>query len=312
MTDWAAPGSAPAQPGVAPGADAGPDGGRTGERTAVPLPPPPVPLRPLTIPDLLDGSFAILKRRPRDVVLLAACFVIPVEVLTAIALRDLVGDAGVTAFTDPGSALTDAGEGSGDGVAIAASLLGGTLSLVLLAGALTVVVEAWMRDVDVRPGEAVVATLRRSPVLVLAALLVKVLEAAGLFAFGIGAYVAMALCHVVTPAVMTGGTAGRRGPFAAVARSIALTRRRFTASLLVPAEVGLIALLVGFGFQLIPEVGAALTPDDWDWLVRASGQIASQLVIVPFVAGVAVLYHLDLRMRVEGYDVALRAERLDG
>ena len=55
-----------------------------------------------------------------------------------------------------------------------------------------------------------------------------------------------------------------------------------------------------------------VTSDSWNWLARAVGATLVQLVVTPFTASVAVLYHLDLRIRIEGYDIErrLRAEEV--
>jgi hypothetical protein len=298
---WAAPDSAPAQPtrATVDEVPAGP-APRRPERE---LPPVPVALRPMTVPDLLDGAFAILERRPRDVLAIAAVLIIPVEVLSAVLLRDVLGEEGLTGLADPSTAFGSEGEVVGAGAALTSVAIG-TVSLALLAGALGVLVDGWYRGRDVGPWEAVGVALRRSWALVLGTVLVHVLEGVGLLAFGIGAYLAMALCHVVSPAV----TVESLGPLAAIRRSVQLTRRRIGLALTVPGLVGVVGLLVGFGFQSVPELATAVVPDDWDWLVRSAGQIAAQLVVVPFTAGVAVLFHLDLRIRLEAHDIELRAD----
>jgi hypothetical protein len=305
---WAAPDSAPPQPvrpaaPVESGAPAAP-----GVDAAGVLPPVPVALRPMTVPDLLDGAFAIIKRRPRDVLTIAAVLVIPIEVLSAVLLRDVLDAGAFTGAGDPTTVLsTDEGDLVGADAALT-SLAIGTLSLALLAGALGVLVDGWYRDRYVGARQAVGVALRRSWALVLAVLLVKVLEGIGLLALGVGAYLVMALCHVVSPAV----TVESLGPLAAIRRSVQLTRRRIGPALAVPGLVGLVGLLVGFGFQAVPEVATAVVPDDWDWLVRSAGQIGAQLVVVPFTAGVAVLFHLDLRIRTEAHDIELRSRALLG
>lgn len=297
---WAAPDSAPVQPERAPVAAAPAEPGRDGDGPT--LPPVPVALRPMTTPDLLDGAFAIMKRRPRDVLTIAAVVLIPIEVVSAVLLRDVLGADGLTGLADPTTAFTDDGEVVGAGAAVT-SMAVGTVSLALLAGALGVLVDGWYRGRDVSAWDAVRAALRRSWALVLGTVVVHVLEAIGLLALGIGAYLAMALCHVVSPAI----TVESLGPLAAIRRSVQLTRRRIIPALTVPGLVGVVGLLVAFGFQAVPEVATVVVPDDWDWLVRAAGQIASQLVVAPFTAGVAVLFHLDLRIRLEAHDIELRA-----
>lgn len=307
MTDasWAAPDSAAAQP-VRPPVP-GPSVGPASPRPERELPPVPVALRPMTTPDLLDGAFAIIKRRPRDVLTIAAVLLIPVEVLSAVLLRDVLDAEGLTGLTDPSTAVGGDGEVVGGGAALTTIAIG-TVSLALLAGALGVLVDGWYRGRDVGPWEAVGVALRRSWALVLGTFGVHVLEGVGLLALGVGAYLAMALCHVVSPAI----TVESLGPLAAIRRSVQLTRRRIGPALTVPGLVGLVGLLVGFGFQSVPELATAVVPDDWDWLVRSAGQIAAQLVVVPFTAGVAVLFHLDLRIRVEAHDIEVRADALLG
>lgn len=304
-TPWTAPGQAVDQPRRS-GPD--PDPGHGAPRATTPpgrhvdrppLPPPPLPMRPMTIPDLLDGAFAIVKRRPRDVFILAVAFVVPVEVLSAFLLRDVMsGDLFATDGTDPFAGFD----------ATVSSMAIGALSLALLAGALAHLVDAWYQGRDLPPGPVLVHTLKRAPALLVGVVVVHVLEIVGLFGLLVGAYFAMALLHVVSPVIVAEDV----GPFRAIARSVRLTSSRFGTSLVVPALVGLIGALVGFGFQLLPELATIVVPDDWVWLARATGQTLAQLVVVPFTAGVAVLYHLDLRIRSEGFDIETRARAVFG
>jgi len=300
---WAAPGTAPPQPERR---HAGPPVAAADRVEGPTLPPVPVELGPMTTADLLDGAFAILKRRPRDVLAMAAALVIPVEVLSALLLREVLDAGAFGGVGDPTSVLsTDDGEVVGASAALASVAIG-AVSLALLAGALGVLVDGWYRGRHVGPAEAVLAALRRSPALLTALVVVHLLEGIGLLALGIGAYLAMALCHVTSPAVTVEGL----GPLAAVRRSVRLTRRRTGPALTVPLLVAVVGVVVSAGFQAVPEVVAAVVPDDWDWLVRSAGQIAAQLVTVPFTAGVAVLFHLDLRIRTEALDIDLRARAL--
>lgn len=307
---WVAPDAAPRQPQRDALADApgprlpGPEPGDT-------LPPVPLPMRPMTIPDLLDGAFAIIKRRPRDVLVLAAAFVIPVQLLSSLLLRDVLGSSGFggTGLGDPTSSvgIEESGQITGVGSTVL-SLLLGVLSLALLAGALAMLVQDWYDGRREPPSRTVVRTLRRSPALLLGAVVVHAMEAVGLLALGIGAYVAMGLLHIVSPVIGAEGT----GPFRAVGRSIRLTRARFWRSMAVPALVAIIGASLGIGFQLVPELIVLVTSDSWNWLARAVGATLVQLVVTPFTASVAVLYHLDLRIRIEGYDIErrLRAEEV--
>lgn len=303
---WAMPGAAAPQPSratpddVPVGADPSED---TPSRPAgATLPPPPVPLRPMTIPDLLDGSFNILKRRPRDVLLLATAFIVPIQLVSAVLLRDVLGASGFGGLGDTTSSVgvDEGGDLTGVGATIVSALIS-VASLALLAGAIALLVADWYAGRDRSPSQLIVATLRRAPALLVAVVVVHVLELVGLLGLGIGAYIVMGFLHLVSPIV----TAEGLGPFRAIARSTRLTGTRFWRSMGVPALVGLVSTIVGFGFQIVPEIATVFVPDDWNWLVRSAGSMLAQLVVAPFTAGVAVLYHLDLRTRVEGHDIAM-------
>ena len=302
LTDpWAMPGAAVPQP-VRTEPDEAAVATIARESSAAPLPPPPVPLRPMTIPDLLDGSFNILKRRPREVLLLATAFVVPIQLISAVLLRDVLGAGGFAGLGESTSTVgfTESGELTGVCTTLV-TLLISVISLALLAGALALLVADWYEGRQRPPSAIILATLRRSPALVVAVIVVHLLEVVGLVGLGIGAYIMMGFLHVVSPVV----TAEDLGPFRAIGRSVRLTGTRFWRSMGVPALVALIGTLVGFGFQLIPELATLVVSDDWNWLIRSAGSMLAQLVVAPFTAGVAVLYHLDLRTRAEGHDIAV-------
>ena len=259
----------------------------------------------MTIPDLLDGSFAILKRRPRDVLTLSVAFVVPIQLVSAVLLRDVLGAGGFlgTGIGDPTTTVgfEDSGEVTGLGATVASSLIA-LVSLALLTGAVAALVADWYDGVRRPPLTLVTATLRRAPALIVGVVIVHLLELVGLVAVFVGAYVLMGMLHLVSPIIVAESV----GPFRAVRRSMQLTGTKFWRSMGVPALVGLIGAIVGFGFQLIPELVTLVVSDDWNWLIRSSGAMLAQLVAAPFTAGVAVLYHLDLRTRSEGYDLSRR------
>lgn len=307
---WAMPGSAPPQPTSVPADEpvAVPDEvSQTDDLLDRPLPPPPVPLRPMTIPDLLDGSFAILKRRPREVLTLSAAFVVPIQLVSAILLRDVLGAGGFLG-TGIGDATTtvgfdESGDVSGLGASVTSALIG-LVSLALLTGALAGMVADWYDGIRRSSLAMIRSTLRRAPALIVGVVIVHVLELVGLIAVFVGAYVLMGMLHLVSPIIVAESV----GPFRAVRRSMQLTGAKFWRSMGLPLLVGIIGAIVGFGFQLIPEVVTLAVSDDWNWLIRSSGATLAQLVAAPFTAGVAVLYHLDLRARSEGYDISRRVD----
>ena len=52
----------------------------------------PVPLRPMTMGDLLDGGFNVLRAEARTVLALAAVFIVPVQMLVAFLNRNALED----------------------------------------------------------------------------------------------------------------------------------------------------------------------------------------------------------------------------
>ena len=89
----------------------------------------PLPLHPMMFSDLLDGSFRLLKANLGTIVLVAAVFLIPVNLVAAFFQRDLLGGYGFLDFAQDPSLLEEAA----DPAASNAPLVGG-----LIAGLATV------------------------------------------------------------------------------------------------------------------------------------------------------------------------------
>ena len=296
---WVAPDSrpedAPRQP-VATPRPAAPSGG----------PVLPVPLRPMTIPDLLDGSLRILKLAPRTVIGLAAVVSLPVQLFLGYLNRQAIEDANVAAAFDDafsGNASTDATGGLGAGPFALGVVLDG-LVLAIVAGGLAYLVAGWYAGTEHSLGAVIRVAFRRAAPLAVAWVLVHLAEA--VFAIGliVGALVPMTWFAVVSPAVVCEGI----GPWRAVRRSGALTRRRFGAVLGTVLAVALVDALLGSALTGLAEVYVALGLPG-AWVVTAAAGAAAGLVLTPFVAGVAVLLYLDLRVRHEGLDIELAANR---
>src|SRR5687768_14904370 len=75
-----------------------------------PLPPPqpkggsartgPLPLHPMTVGDILDGAFKLLKANIRTIVIVAGAFVVPVALISAVFTQS-VSTNPFDAFTNP-------------------------------------------------------------------------------------------------------------------------------------------------------------------------------------------------------------------
>ena len=261
----------------------------------------PVPMRPMTIGDILDGAFAVIKARPRVVLTIVVVFVVPLQILIAYLQRDaLAGLSLLDALDEPTQgASADAG---GD-LGLAISLLGPMLVLPFVAGAIARLVSAWYAGGDPSAGEAMLAAGRRWWALAAATLLALPLKLAGLVVLVLPGLMVVTVFLVTAPAIVVEDL----GPIAGMRRSWRLTVRRFWPSMGVAVLSGLVAYLMGQALGAVTTlVGAELSPA-FGWILVAAGTSAIALLTTPFVAAATVLVYLDLRIRSEGLDLELAA-----
>jgi hypothetical protein len=299
-----------------------------------------MPLRPLTLGDMYDAAFRIIRFNPKAtvgsaVLVSAVAWVIPV-VITA-----------VLSFT-VGASL-DAGGGSAsdaDVVGIAGSLgslgLGTVLSsfgTILVTGMIAHVAGAAAIGRRLTLGEAWAATRgKRWRLIGLAFLLgftmvvligayvllwVAVVVGAGDTAWVIVAWglvtVPAFLCLMVwfwvrvyylpVPALMLEPV----GVFGAIRRGFTLTRRQFWRTLgialLTVLVTGIAAQVVGVPVGILAQVAIALSGAQYALVIltltQALTQVISAAFVTPFASSVTSLQYLDQRMRKEAYDVEL-------
>jgi hypothetical protein len=279
------------------GATAGPDDRHAG---AVVL---PAPLRPLTVGDIIDGAFQVLKRAPGAVLAISAVFVLPVQILAAWLQRDSVSD--LDTFFGDASAQLDSSS-TLDGAELGLSLLVLALSAVAPAGVgacLARLVTGWYAGRDQSAGEVFRSLVPVLPSLVGAFLITHLLIGVGLVACVIPGAVVMVFFVVTMPIVAV----ERVGPVAAIQRSVTLVSKRFWPALGVVAlsVVGSIVLETSLSF--IPTIVAFFVPESIAWAVLALGAVLAAMIVTPVVASATVLLYLDLRFRVEGLDLQLRS-----
>lgn len=264
------------------------------------VPPLPVPLRPMTLVDILDGALNVIRRMPRTVFLVSAVFVIPVQVLQAWANRNDVDDV-VETFSNSLDSNTTPSFGAGVAAIVATVLM--SLALVFVAGALARVIAAWYTGRVVGPGDAVRSAVSRSGALLGSWLLVHLAEiAAGVLLIVPGVLV-MTLFLVTAPALVV----ERIGGTAAMSRSRELTRRRFGAVLGAALVIALVDNLLSMALGGLSFLVGGLP---LGWVLAGAIQGAVALVTVPFVAAATVLLYLDLRIRTEGLDLELQVPRV--
>lgn len=283
----AAPPSGPVAP-AAPGVDA-----------AIRL---PVPLRPMTMGDLLDGGFNVLRAEARTVLALAAVFVVPVQLLVAFLNRDALEDLDrlIEETVATGSSPTNVGSGW----AAFISTVGPSLGQTLIGAGLAAMVVAWYAGTRLGLGDLLRTLRGRALALCVAWFFVHLIELAGILALGLGSLVAMAFYIVTAPAIAVEGL----GPFAGMGRAARLAGRRFWFVLGFGLLSGLVASTLGQVLGLLPQFLGLLLGPDLGWIALGVGAILTQLVSTTVVGASTALLYLDLRIRLEGLDLAWRAE----
>lgn len=292
-----------------------------------------VPLRPLTVGELLDGAVSAIRFNPRVMIglsaVVAAISQLIQVLLTYTAVQDLAstgvlgGGQSLGAFDQAQQeALTSAAGGAFARVGVAG--LVSALAMLLLTGVLTVVVaEAVLgRHVDagrawaqVRPvvwrlvgmtllvGAAVVAAVALLALLtaaVGAGVLVLALPLLAFFLYA-GVRVSLASAAIVLERASVTG---------ALARSWRLVHgawwRTFGVLVLAAIIAAVVGQIISLPFTLIAGTSpgsAAVTLGPL--LVTAVGSIVSATLTWPFTATVTVLLYVDRRMRREGLDLEL-------
>ena len=297
-----------------------------------------MPLRPLTLGDMYDAAFRIIRFNPKatvgSAVLVAAlAMAIPVAITAGL-------------FLAVGATLDDSGAPDGSSVGLVGYLgsigLGAVLSTfgtILVTGMISHVAGAAAVGRRLTLGEAWAATHgKRWRLIGLALLLglafvlltgvyvllwVAVVVAAGDNPVPIVIWAVLSapafLCVLVwfwirvyylpVPALMLEPV----GVFGAIGRGYALTRRQFWRTfgigLLTVIVVGVAAQVVGVPIGILAQVVIALTGVKYTLVIlsvtQALTQVVSAAFVTPFTSSVTSLQYLDQRMRKEAYDVEL-------
>lgn len=301
--EWAAPESndAPRPPSTTPAVS---------PRRPAGEPRPGLPrLGPMTVSDVLDGSFSILKAAPATIIAFTAVFAVPVQVLGAWLQRDLLGgDSLLDLFEESDTSLVGVDDsGFGDVWAQMVLFFGPALALVFVAAGLVRLVGAWQVGSDLSLGELLRGSVPMAWPLLASWALVHLAEAGGMLLFGFPALAVMTWFLVTAPVI----GAERLGPIDAMRRSYRLVSRRFWPVLGLALLSGLVSTFFGYALSFVPTLlSLLLGTDGLGWLLSAAAGVLSALITMPVVAGATVLIYLDLRVRTEGLDLELEAAQV--
>jgi hypothetical protein len=263
----------------------------------------------MTVADVLDGSFAIVKARPARILGITALFVVPVHLAAAYLQRNALGGSGVLDLLnseDP-AVIADANRSSGGEVAAGILVwVIPALALTFVAAALARLVGAWTAGHDLSTGELLRTVRRHAWALFASFLIVHVAEVVSLAACYVGLVFVMPLFAVTAPAIGAEGL----GPIKAVKRAMSLASRRYWPVLGVAWLIGITAFLLSIALGGLPEVLVSVFGYDLTWPLLAAGNVLGAVISTPFVAAATVLLYLDLRIRTEGLDIEMSAREL--
>ncbi len=296
--EWAAPDVTPADGPVAPTR-------APGEATSPAPDPPSVPrLAPMTVPDILDGGFAILKRAPATIIGLTAAFLVPIQAWGAWLNRGSEG-LDLDALLEQSDTSFQIADTSGaSGTAAVLLTVGPSVALVFVAASIARLVSAWHVGHDIALGDLLRGTLKRTWPLLAAWTLVHALEAVAVIGLGVLPLAVMTWFLVTAPVIGAEGL----GPIDAMRRSARLVSRRFWNVLGIALLSFLVETLFDSAIGLVPSlVSLWVGTDGVAWILPAVIGIATTLITMPVVAAVTVLVYLDLRVRTEGLDLELDA-----
>ena len=289
---------------------------------AIAAPTRPVPLRPMSLADLLDGAFRLLKLHGPMLLGYALVIVGPLQLASIYLQREFISGGGGVWRTLTRPAGTGFGDTAGtlpQGAQLAITIAQLVVIVPLLAGAVAAIAGRAALGEQVDNASILRTTVRRAPAVLVTALLVHVLEfglvlagvgaialgAPGLGAFLIGigvlvAFLVMPLFVVAVPVLVN----ERGGPFVAVRRSIRLLKPRYGATLGAAVVSALMAGFLGLAVAGLPGA-VSLLMGRYGWIAVGAGSVLSSLVSLPFVTLVATLIYLDARIRQEGLDLEL-------
>ena len=295
-----------------------------------------IPLRPLGVGEVLDGAFASIRRNPKAVLGLAAVVMTISAVISAVITKTLL-NLGSVNLPSQGQTLTPAQATHliGRFLAVAAPAFGVTVLLTyivqaILAGLLAPIIARGVGGQQISAADAWRATRPRLPSLLLATLLVLLAGLGPLLITGLIAGIAAlagapapvyavivllglvalvltiwfsTMLSLVTPVVVLENAS----PGRALARSWRLVHRSFWRVFGITLLAGLIVAIAGGILQLpFTLLGAAAGSGVGGTVILVIGAIAAGTVTRPITAGVTVLLYVDMRMRKEGLDLALR------
>lgn len=293
-----------------------------------------IPLRPLSLTDIFNGSLAYVRTNPKATLGLATVVVLASQIVTlALQIGPLsaLGEFDPTLQGETPSSGTIAVFATGAFVGIVVT----TLASLLLSGMLTVVIgrsvfggtitigEAWRRLRGRLPALIGLTVLQALALVVVVGIVAVVIIGAGALGGGLAAFaVGMPLVLLTLLGVLYVSTVLLFAPAAivleqlgivdAVKRSFTLVNkdfwRVFGIWVLATIVAAVMAWGVGAPFNVAGQIMTMVAegPTVPALILTAVGGAIGQIVTAPFSAGVVVLLYADRRFRAEAFDLMLQ------
>lgn len=260
--------------------------------------------RPLTLADILDDAFVVLRSQPAAMLLVTLVVMLPIRLAVAWFTRAGLGGVSLPAYLADPDGYTDVV--TNDEYLIAWLL--DTLGVVLLVAVIAQMVEAWWRGGQLTPGAALRCIPRAllsvpSGVLVVAPItLVAIVP-------GIpGAFWALLFGTAILgpfTVLVAAASVERAGPFRSWRRARQLTRKRHMPTAWTLFLAAAVAALLQQLLPLLFTGAQFMSGQDFNGAFIGVGIVLTALLVAPFLAAVVALVYFDLRVRAEGLDIQL-------
>lgn len=256
-------------------------------------------LRPRTGPQILDSGFEVLRFRAATIIALLAILHGPFFIASQLISWFLADHLGVW------SVVRNVWNGrNGDFVLTPAeqwACIAGLVSLLgemLFAVGLAALMREWLVGADPAPLPIVKEVARRLPTILGAWLLALVCKAIGAAFCLVGLVIAVPLFSILAPVIAF----EPGGPLRAFNRTRRLVNRASNKALFLTSTMALLSLLISWSIAL----GGNVAITHFEEFSTIMGVAVTLLLVVARSASTALLY-LDIRVRTEGLDLALRA-----
>jgi hypothetical protein len=264
-------------------------------------------LRPLSIGEILDAGIKVVLRHWKPLAIAIVGLTVPVWIVFVLILASIDPEQLEAVPEESQSTAADISTAGAVGLVVLGVLLLATFAIAFTACFKTVS-DAWLGS-TASSKRSLRYGLRRSPKVALLTIIWYIGLIAGFVACILPGFWLLVAWSVSIPVMLFEGT----GPFKALRRSFSLIKGRWWASFLLLIVGYLLVTIIGTIVQYGLLGVAAVVADD-STLALAVAQIfgftLASAITYPYLAAVLTILYFDQRVRKEGFDLQLMADRL--